>query len=92
MDGMATAVFFVRLTVLFRVHDTLGRRSERDAAFLPGAHTPSRGNIHSLATDSECVGGVVIGTDDGEVWRISNDAQWTALADNLPAVLSAITL
>ena len=57
-----------------------------------GAHTPSRGNIHGLATDSECVGGVVIGTDDGEVWRVSNDAQWTALADNLPAVLSAITL
>ena len=39
--------------------------------------------------------GIVAGdvaVDDGEVWRISNDAQWTALADNLPAVLSAITL
>ena len=56
------------------------------------AHTPSTANIHGLATDSERVGGVVIGTDDGEVWRISNDAQWTALADNLPPVLSAITL
>ena len=56
------------------------------------AHSPSTANIHGLTTDSECVGGVVIGTDDGEVWRVSNDAQWTALADNLPVVLSAITL
>ena len=56
------------------------------------AHTPSKGNIHGLAIDREHVGGVVIGTDDGEVWRISDDAKWTALADKLPAVLSAITI
>jgi photosystem II stability/assembly factor-like uncharacterized protein len=56
------------------------------------AHSPSRGNIHGLAIDREHVGGVIIGTDDGEVWRITDDAKWTLLADKLPAVLSAIAI
>ena len=55
-------------------------------------HTPSTGNIHGLTIDIENVGGVLIGTDDGEVWRISDDAEWTLLADKLPSVLSAITI
>ena len=55
------------------------------------AHSPSAANIHGLAPDRENPGGVVIGTDTGEVWRVSNDAQWSALATGLPAVLSTLT-
>ncbi len=56
------------------------------------AHSPSAANIHGLTTDGERPGGVVIGTDTGEVWRVSDDAQWTPLASGLPAVLSALTV
>ena len=53
------------------------------------AHSPSHANIHALTPDSESSGGVVIGTDTGEVWRVSSDAQWTLAGENMPAVLSA---
>jgi hypothetical protein len=52
------------------------------------AHSPSRANIHGLAADPEISGGVVIGTDTGELWRVSNDAHWTQLGSGMPAVLS----
>lgn len=55
------------------------------------AHSPSAANIHGLTPDLERPGGVVIGTDTGEVWRVDNDAAWTPLASGLPAVLSAVT-
>jgi hypothetical protein len=56
------------------------------------AHSPSQANIHGLAPDREQPGGVVIGTDTGEVWRVSNDAVWTLLGTGMPSVLSAVTL
>lgn len=55
------------------------------------SHSPSAANIHGLAPDLEHPGGVVIGTDTGEVWRVSNEAEWQPLGSGLPAVLSAIT-
>lgn len=57
-----------------------------------GDHSPSQANIHGLTPDAERPGGVVIGTDTGEVWRVSDDADWDQLAAGLPAVLSALTL
>ncbi|MBT4045508.1 MAG: exo-alpha-sialidase [Rhodospirillaceae bacterium] len=56
------------------------------------AHSPSEANIHGLTPDLDKPGGVVIGTDNGEVWRVSEDADWTLLGSGLPAVLSAVTL
>jgi len=56
------------------------------------AHTPSKGNFHGLAINNKQVGEFVIGTDDGEVWWINNEAKRTPLADKLPAVLSTITV
>ena len=38
--------------------------------------------------DPEEIGGVVIGTDTGEVWRVSEQGEWTEVARGLPAVLS----
>lgn len=52
------------------------------------AHSPSRANIHGLSPDPETPGGVIIGTDTGEVWRVGDDAGWTRLGEGMPAVLS----
>lgn len=72
--------------MLFRSDD----RGESWRSLCDAAHSPSRANIHGLAPDPEVDGGVIIGTDTGEVWRVSNDAQWTAVGDGLPAVLAVI--
>lgn len=52
------------------------------------AHSPSAANIHGLTVDPDAHGGVIVGTDTGEVWRVSPDAVWTEIASGLPAVLS----
>lgn len=52
------------------------------------AHSPCTANIHGLMVDPERVGGVVVGTDTGEVWRVSDDAVWQEVATGLPAILS----
>jgi len=73
--------------MLFRSEDSgASWRSLSDAA-----HTPSRANIHGLTPDQERQGGVIIGTDTGEVWRVGNEADWTLLGDGMPAVLSVLS-
>ena len=52
------------------------------------AHTPSTANFHGLIVDPDNVGGVLVGTDTGEVWRVSDDATWTQLGADLPLVWS----
>ncbi|MFT4990668.1 MAG: photosystem II stability/assembly factor-like uncharacterized protein [Acidimicrobiales bacterium] len=52
------------------------------------AHSPSAANIHGLMVNPHEMGGVIVGTDTGEVWRVSGDAVWTEVATGLPAVLS----
>ena len=50
------------------------------------AHTPGWGNFLALAIDPEVDGGVLVGTDPGEVWRVSPSAEWTLLVTGLPEV------
>jgi photosystem II stability/assembly factor-like uncharacterized protein len=74
--------------VLFRTEDHgASWRSLCDAD-----HSPSRANIHGLSPDPDSPGGVIIGTDTGEVWRVGNDAVWEPVADGLPAVLSVLSV
>lgn len=54
------------------------------------AHAPSHANFHGLAPDPDVPGGVIVGTDTGEVWRIGNDAEWGALGSGLPAVTAVL--
>ncbi len=70
--------------MLFRSEDS-GRtwRSLCD----PG-HSPSAANFHGLAVDPERSGGVLVGTDTGEVWRVADNGGWQRLASGLPAVLA----
>ena len=70
--------------MLFRSED--GGESWR--SLCDEAHSPSHANFHGLTTDPEAPGGVFVGTDTGEVWRVSNDGQWQLCAEGLPAVLS----
>ncbi len=50
------------------------------------AHSPSDANFHGLTVDPDHVGGVLVGTDTGEVWRVSDGADWTKLGSDLPLV------
>lgn len=76
-DGGARAM-------LFRSDD--GGQNWR--SLCDAAHSPCAANIHGLTPDPERAGGVVIGTDTGEIWRVASSAEWTPLASGLPAVLA----
>lgn len=52
------------------------------------AHAPSAANILAVGVDPAAAGGVLAGTDTGELWRVSPGAEWTLLASGLPAVLA----
>ena len=70
--------------MLFRSED--GGESWR--SLCDETHSPSRANIHGLTVDPEVAGGVLAGTDTGEVWRVSDQAEWQLVADGMPAVMS----
>ncbi|MEM7019005.1 MAG: hypothetical protein AAF512_16895 [Pseudomonadota bacterium] len=70
--------------MLFRSED--GGESWR--SLCDEQHSPSSANFHGLTNDPEQAGDVLVGTDTGEVWRVSNDAQWQLCANGMPAVLS----
>jgi len=56
------------------------------------AHSPSRANFHGLVPDPDVPGGVIVGTETGEVWRVDTGARWTPVTDGLPSVLSLLSL
>ncbi len=72
--------------MLFRSED----RGESWRSLCDPAHSPSAANFHGLTVDPEVPGGVLVGTDDGDVWRVSNDARWHRLGADMPAVLSLL--
>jgi hypothetical protein len=72
--------------MLFRSED--GGESWR--SLCDQAHSPSAANIHGLAPDPEVPGGIIIGTDTGEVWRVSDGGEWRLAADGMPVVLSVL--
>ena len=56
------------------------------------AHRPSAANFHGLIADPEHAGGVMVGTDTGEVWRVAPDQTWSKIASGLPAVMSLVAV
>ena len=52
------------------------------------AHSPSAANFHGLTVDPEVPGGVLVGTDTGEVWRVSDCTEWELCGEGMPTVLS----
>lgn len=74
--------------MLYRSDDEgLSWRSLGDAR-----HSPSSANFHGLVCDPSSPGGVLTGTDSGEVWRVSADADWEMMAGDLPPVLALAAL
>jgi hypothetical protein len=55
-------------------------------------HSPSAANILSVAPAREGAGSVLVGTDTGEIWRVSPAAEWTLLVSGLPEVQSVLPL
>jgi photosystem II stability/assembly factor-like uncharacterized protein len=70
--------------MLFRSED--GGESWR--SLCDEEHSPSHANFHGLAVDPDHSGAVLVGTDTGEVWRVSDDAEWDLCAEGMPAVLA----
>jgi hypothetical protein len=52
------------------------------------AHSPSAANFMAVGVDPTAAGSVLVGTDTGELWRVSPAAEWTLLTSGLPAVLA----
>jgi hypothetical protein len=52
------------------------------------AHSPSPVNFHAVTPDPTHAGGVLVGTDNGEVWRVTLPSKWSQVVTGLPAVLS----
>ncbi len=70
--------------MLFRSED----RGASWRSLCDAAHSPSAANFHGLVVDPARPGGVLVGTDSGEVWRVGTGSDWSLLADGLPSVLS----
>ncbi|MBV9174749.1 MAG: hypothetical protein JOZ81_32200 [Chloroflexi bacterium] len=74
--------------VLFRSDDDGATwRSLGDAV-----HSPSRERLTAVAPDPQRAGGVLVGTDTGEVWRVGSDATWTQVCANLAPVQAILPL
>ena len=56
------------------------------------AHAPSAANVTALAPDAAQSGAVLVGTETGEVWRVSPAAEWTPVASGLPHVQALLPL
>ena len=52
------------------------------------SHTPSPVNFNALTPNPEFAGGVLLGSDNGEIWSVSPSGTWNQLVSGLPAVLS----
>lgn len=75
-------------SVLYRSDDDGATwRSLGDAA-----HSPSAARLTAITPDPEVPGGVLVGTETGEVWRVSADARWERLREGLPAVQALLAL
>jgi hypothetical protein len=56
------------------------------------AHSPSAARLTAVTPDAEQAGWVLVGTETGEVWRVSPDATWTKLTEGLPAVQALVSM
>ena len=54
-------------------------------------HSPSAARLTAVAPDPEVSGGVVVGTETGEVWRVTPDATWTRVCEGLPSVQALVS-
>lgn len=77
LEGGAQAMLFQSLD-----------QGESWQSLCDAAHTPSPVNFAALTPSPELVGGVLVGSDNGEIWSVSPSGTWKQLASGLPSVLS----
>ena len=53
-------------------------------------HSPSPANFHGLISHPHRPGDVIVGTDTGEVWHVTNDAVWHLQGNGLPPVMGVL--
>ena len=56
------------------------------------AHSPSAVSLTAITPDPDQNGAVLVGTETGEVWRVTPDATWTQLTGGLPPVQSILAV
>jgi photosystem II stability/assembly factor-like uncharacterized protein len=56
------------------------------------AHAPSAVNITAITVAPERAGSVVVGMENGEVWQVSPEAEWTLMASDLPPIQALLAL
>ncbi len=56
------------------------------------AHSPSAARLTAVAADPANASGVIVGTETGEVWRVSPEATWTQLLEGLPPVQALLAV
>lgn len=56
------------------------------------AHAPSAARFTAVTPDPERTGEVLVGTETGEVWRVSAEGDWARLCDGLPAVQALLPI
>jgi hypothetical protein len=69
-------------SVLYRSED----EGETWRSLGDAEHSPSAARLTAVAADPEAVGGVLVGTETGEVWRVTANALWSRVCDGLPSV------
>src|SRR3989442_16029858 len=55
-------------------------------------HSPSAVRLPAVTVDPSQPGGVLVGTETGDVWRVGPDASWMRLCVGLPAVQALLAL
>jgi photosystem II stability/assembly factor-like uncharacterized protein len=56
------------------------------------AHSPSEARLTAVTPDPERTGWVMVGTETGEVWRVSPESIWTQLSEGLPPVQALLAM
>jgi photosystem II stability/assembly factor-like uncharacterized protein len=75
-------------SVLFRSDDD----GETWRSLGDADHSPSAARLTAVTPHAEQAGWVLVGTETGEVWRVSPDCDWTKLVEGIPPVLSLLAL
>jgi BNR/Asp-box repeat len=71
------------------------RSEDEGASWHPlgdAAHSPARVRLTAVAPDPEQAGSVLVGTETGEVWRVTSNATWSQLCQAGAAVQSILPL
>ena len=68
------------------------RKQDWERSLGDADHSPSEANLLAVAPSPDAAGALIVGTETGEAWRVTPQAEWTLLASGLPAVQALLPL